>query len=242
MRILPEMGGERTGMAGHATPTDPRDDDPLGRLAAELSRPGPHDAGRTERVARLFGECFSAIRALLVERYGEGPFGEEVASSAIRTALRRASDGEVVLDSPAGLERFLLQCALAKARTIRDRRAAALATDPADPTPDALRRDLARDEEGERAARVEAMRRELDAAIRRMDVYLRNTLHRRLFQNILARAYGATTLTLEEVAADCGCSERTARRVQEEFDLNWYPIIREHRRDLQELFLRLEEG
>jgi hypothetical protein len=236
------MSGERTGMNGQATPTDPRDDDPLGRLAAELSLPGPHDAGRAERIAGLFGECFAAIRAILVQRYGEGPFGEEVASSAIRTALRRASDGELVLDGPAGFERFLLECAMAKARAVRWRRESALATDPADPSTDALRRDLARDEAAERSARVEAMRRELDAAIRRMDVYLRNDRHRCVFRKILAATYGAANLTLTELAAGCGCSERTARRVHQEFDLHWYPIIRQHRQDLRDLFRRLEDG
>jgi hypothetical protein len=213
----------------------------LRRLVNELVPQLGEDLRDPRQWERSLVAVVEAVRQLLAAEFGGGSVTEEAATSAFRTFLRRIRDGELARDADA-IERFLVQTAFTRAYRLRTRAGRRIVADPVDPHA-AVDEVLAWVDGGEEQQRElnRVMGRYLSATLRRMEPYLKNARHRRVFHFLLQDAYGDLRLTHREIATQVGCSERTVERVQQTFERRWLPLVEQARSEFDDLVSRLED-
>lgn len=206
----------------------------MGQLVRQLDE-APSDRARLDRT---LVEVVGTVRRILSARFGDGSVIDEAADSALRTFLRRVREDGLPREGADAIERFLVETAFTKAYRLRSRIGPSLVADPVDPTSAVDPSPADPDQERERAR---IMNRYLRATIARMESYLKNERHRRVFRSLLRACYGGPGRSHEEIAAEAGCSVRTVERVHQTFRRRWQPLVEEARREFRDLMSRFEE-
>ena len=206
-------------------PATGSEDGSLSRLLQHLidcaGGPGSAAARRQD-----FDEALAAvvdrIRAILKAEVGDGDFASEAANSMARSILSR-----VYRQALTPAEQLIVSHAITKAYTLRRRVGQALVGDVA-AAPEAERRS---EEAGEQYVR---------RVVEKMRGMLKNRIHGRVFDCLIADAFEGSDRPDAEVARAAGCSVRTVERVRAHCRKVWLPVVDESRREMERLFAGME--
>jgi DNA-directed RNA polymerase specialized sigma24 family protein len=184
-----------------------------------------------------FSAIVEQVAAAVRARFKNRSIAESAAQSAMATILRRARDGELDrVEGPQTLFGYALLSAIHKAwKKLKDRYPAW----PEKFDPQVASRTTDREASSQIAVEVAAIRAEmayqLNRALERMNLLLKNDQQRHVFELLYRKMYQVEKLTDAAISARCGVTERTVRRVRKRVEEHWPQLVAEGRRAVQDL-------